>query len=530
MPITVIEEAGDARFSNRKLAATIGKSTIFGIVARWAQIGTRFVTIPIVIAHLGLGGYGIWSIIMTTAAYMRFGSVGIKAAFQKYVADATGDGDFERANKLLSTGCAVMLGLSLIGLIPVAFLSHRLAKAAGVPPEFLSSAAGAISVLAVIMVLSNVGSVYEAIVMGGHRVDLIGKSSVFITVAESTAIVVVLHFGYGLLAMSIVMAMSGLASVVVCFRLARKVMPQVRVRWQFVTTSVVRELVRFAGSYQLVNVLEVLYASILPVAVLRVFGADASGVYAVVTRLTSSVLMFHDAFLLPILSGGAMVYASGLAQNMRVLLIKSYKVTLGLSLLPLAFLSAFGTTIVLAWTGQTDPSFRIAMYLVCLAGPFKAFSLLGLVLYRVSGKAVLDNIRQGLRIVILLLIAIFARRLGFYGILSGLAVAELVGALFMLYAIRRTFPLFRLRDLLPDTLKLSLASVLILAAGFLSSLIPLPLVGTVRTIEAFRLGLICMACLAAVWPALMISKSVSPAEGKTLLSVFLLRRAKQATV
>jgi hypothetical protein len=205
-------------------------------------------------------------------------------------------------------------------------------------------------------------------------------------------------------------------------------------------------------------------------------------------------------------------------------------VTLGLSLLPLAFLSAFGTTIVLAWTGQTDPSFRIAMYLVCLAGPFKAFSLLGLVLYRVSGKAVLDNIRQGLRIVILLLIAIFARRLGFYGILSGLAVAELVGALFMLYAIRRTFPLFRLRDLLPDTLKLSLASVLILAAGFLSSLIPLPLVGTVRTIEAFRLGLICMACLAAVWPALMISKSVSPAEGKTLLSVFLLRRAKQATV
>ena len=68
-------------------------------------------TIPIVIAHLGLGGYGIWSIIMTTAAYMRFGSVGIKSAFQKYVAEATGNGDFETANKLLSTGCAAMLVL-----------------------------------------------------------------------------------------------------------------------------------------------------------------------------------------------------------------------------------------------------------------------------------------------------------------------------------------------------------------------------------------------------------------------------------
>ena len=527
MTISAIDEGCDKQLSNRKLAATIGKSTMFGIIARWAQIGTRFVTIPIVIAHLGLGGYGIWSIIMTTAAYMRFGSMGTKAAFQKYVADATGDGDFEKANKLLSTGCAVMLGLSLTGLIPVALLSHRLAEAAGVPPEFLSSASVAISVLAVIMVLSNVGSVYEAIVMGGHRVDLIGKSSVLITLAESTAIVVVLHFGNGLLAMAIVMAVSGLASVVVCFRLARKVMPQVRVERQFITASVVRELVRFAGSYQLVNILEVLYASILPVAVLRVFGADASGVYAVVTRLTSSVLMFHDAFLLPILSGGAMVYASGSAQNMRLLLIKSYKVTLGVSLFPLAFLSAFGTTIVLAWTGQTDPSFRIAMYLICLAGPFKAFSLLGLVLYRVSGRAVLDNIRQGLRIVILLLIAFFSRRLGFYGILSGLATAEFIGAIFMLYATKKTFSFFRLRDLVPDTLKLSLALALILAAGFFSSWIPLPLAASVRTIEALRLGIICTGCVAAVWPALLISRSVSAAEGKALLSILFFRPSAQ---
>ncbi|MGA9544736.1 MAG: oligosaccharide flippase family protein [Candidatus Sulfotelmatobacter sp.] len=468
---------------------------------------------------------------MTTAAYMRFGSVGIKAAFQKYVAEATGNGDFETTNKLLSTGCAITLALSLVGLIPVAFFSRGLAKAAGVPPEFLTSAAGAISVLAIIMVLSNVGSVYEAIVMGGHRVDLIAKTSVFITLAESTAIILLLHFGYGIFAMAVIMAVSGLVSVIVCFVLARNVVPQARVEMQFVTTSILRELTRFAGSYQLVNVLEVLYVSILPVAVLRVFGADASGVYALITRLTSCVLMLHDAFLLPILSGGAMVYASGSAQSMRLLLVKSYKVTLGLSLLPLAFLSAFGTIIVLAWTGQTDPSFRLAMCLVCLAGPFKAFSLLGLVLYRVSGRAVLDNIRQGLRIVILLVIAIFARRLGFYGILGGLAIAELAGALLMLYAIRRTFPVFRLTDLMPDTLRLSLATVLILAAGYLCSLVPLPVAGTVRMAAALRLGMICAGCLAAAWPALLLSKSITRAEGTALFNVFFLRRvnANEAT-
>src|SRR5207245_10289899 len=88
---------------HHNLAASIGKNTLFGMVSNVAQVGTRLVTVPIVIHHLGLGGYGIWNIIMMTATYMRFGSVGVKTAFQKYVAEATGNGDYEKASKLLST-------------------------------------------------------------------------------------------------------------------------------------------------------------------------------------------------------------------------------------------------------------------------------------------------------------------------------------------------------------------------------------------------------------------------------------------
>ncbi len=105
--------------SERHLARTIGKNAIFGVAASIVQVGTRFVMVPVVIYHLGIDGYGIWSIIMATARYMRFGSAGLKSAFQKYVAEATANGDFETANKLLSTGSISMLVLSLIGLIPV---------------------------------------------------------------------------------------------------------------------------------------------------------------------------------------------------------------------------------------------------------------------------------------------------------------------------------------------------------------------------------------------------------------------------
>jgi len=519
------EKSAETPTSSHHLAVTIGRNTVFGIVSRFAQVATRLVTIPIVIAHLGLGGYGIWSIIMTTAAYMRFGSVGVKSAFQKYVAEATGNKDYQAANRLLSTGCALMLVLSVVGLIPIVLFSREIAKAGGVPQEFLHSTAGSISVLALIMVMSNVGAVFEAIVMGGHRIDLARKFTTFYTVAEAVAIVIVLHFGYGLFAMALIMAASEIGFVGSCYLASKRVVPEIRLRVEYLTKSALPELFRFAGSYQLVNVLEVLYGSIMPFAILRAFGADAAGGYALVTRLVTSALMIHDAFLLPILSGGTMVYASGSTERMRALLLKSFKITLGLTLFPLAFISIFGTTIVFAWTGQESASFGTALGLVSLAGLFHGFSLLQLVLYRVSGKAVMDNIRQVLRIVILASIAVFARKLGFNGVLAGLAIAELVGVLFMLFALTRTFHSFQAKTLLPDAMKLTAATALVLAAGVVAARIPLPAMSSARLLSMMKLGEASLACLLMAWPALLITKSVTGLEWKAFLGVFLPRTA-----
>ena len=72
-----------------------------------------------------------------------------------------------------------MLILSLVGLVPIVVSSRQVAKIAGVPLEFLPATAGAISLLGLIMVLSNVGAVYEAIVLGGHRIDLARQLTTF---------------------------------------------------------------------------------------------------------------------------------------------------------------------------------------------------------------------------------------------------------------------------------------------------------------------------------------------------------------
>lgn len=498
--------------NGRELAPTIARNTIFGLVATITYVATRLITVPIVIRYLGLDGYGIWSIIMVTAAYMRMGSAGIKCAFQKYVAEATGTGDFERANRLISTGTALMFAVSVLAVTPIFIFSTKLAVLAGVPGKFVHDASSSISLLAFIIFVANTGAGFEAIVTGAQRFDLVRKINIIGALGEAICIVVLLHYGKGLFAMSAVMAVSELSYICYCVFVSRRILPQVRIAPRYVTRSVLKEFVLFAGSYQLVNIQEVLYNTILPVAVLKYFGAVASGAYAVAARLVQACMMPQDSFLLPILSGGTLVFASGKVEEKMQLVLKAFKTSFALCIIPLSVICAAGSTIVFAWTGRESPQIEHTLLLLSLAGIFHALSLLQLILYRAAGKSLMDNIRQAIRITLLLAIGGMGKHLGLIGLLEGLAFTEFAGMTFMFFVMHHAFPWFKMRLLLPDLLRVAMVAC---ATAILSRLvvqIPIPWLVTERSIALVRTCAIGSFTLAAAVPLMLLTKALSATE------------------
>jgi len=135
----------------------------------------------------------------------------------------------------------------------------------------------------------------------------------------------------------------------------------------------------------------------------------------------------------------------------------------------------------------------------------------------------MDNINQVLRIIILLCAALFAHRVGFVGLLAGLAVTEMIGMLFMVYAVAKTFHLFRPAALLSDAFKLLVATAGIIAVGAAASYIPLPITG-LRLSAIVHVSAVLVACTLAIWPALVLSKFVTAAESKTMVRVLSRRR------
>lgn len=483
-------------------------------------MATRLVTVPVVVANLGLDGFGIWATITTTAAYMRFGSAGVRSAFQKYIAEATGTGDFEKANRLVSTGTLGVFLLSLGALIPTAIFARPLAVAAGVPPEFIPSAAAAVALLAVTMVFANTGAGYESVLTGGHRIDLVRKFSTVLSVLEAAATIFLVRSGYGLVGLSVVMAGSALAYFALCHRNARHVLPQIKIRLAYVDRSVAGELVRFAGSYQLVSVFEALYAAILPIAILRFHGAAAAGLYGIGFRLMGAALLPHVAFLVPILSGGSMVHGSGSAENMRLILSKSVKATLALAMFPLLFVGTFGPTILLAWTGKADPSFGMMLWLICLAGFFRSWSSLGRVLYRVSGRSLVDNIQQVIMILVLVAFVLFGRHLGLTGALTGMVAAELIGAIIMSFAVLSVFGGLLANTILKEAVRFTIAVLVVLAAAVFVTTVPFPSMSDQRWLAVWQLGKVALTSAIVAIPALRLTGSLSKAEWRALMNVF----------
>jgi O-antigen/teichoic acid export membrane protein len=371
------------------------------------------------------------------------------------------------------------------------------------------------------MAISNFGAAFEAIVMGGHRIDLTRTFNMFTTAGEAVAVVALLSMGYGLFAMAAVMAVSELVNLGCCYVASRRVVPEIRISLRHFSPSAFRELFRFAFSYQFVNILEVLYNLLLPVTILKFFGTEIAGIYAVVSRLAGAAQMGPDAMILPLLSAGTMVLSSGSVEKMRRFVNKSFKLTLALSSAPLAFVAVFGAPMIMAWTGRGDPEFRIALPFVCLAGLFQCISRLQLILYRATGNALHDIIRQAFRLGILFMLAGAGALIGFYGVLAALAVTEGVGVIYMCFALATPLRFLRLRDLVSDALRLTTAGAIIIAAGLSASAVRVPWALAGREAAIMKVVAGTLGCAIAVWPALALTGSTSPDERRTIRSLFL---------
>ena len=400
----------------------------------------KAVLAPLVIANIGLDGFGVWNLLVSVTNYPRLGIGGINAAFQKYVSDSTGTGDYAQASRLLTTGSVLVFVVTSVVSVPFLLYTDFIVGFLNVPTGYVSPFSTAIRFLIIVIIISNSTTAFSAIIAGAHRLELTAKIGMFWRIVESIFTVALLFKGYRLFALALPFAVSQLGRVFSSIYFAQIVLPEVSLHPRYFSAKVVKDLVKFAGSFHLLGMLEMLYATLVPALIMRYFGASISGVYAAATRLIAVSSLAAESLMLPLLSGSAYIFSKGDQARNKFLFTYSFKFVVFTALPLFLFMSFYSDQILFAWTGERNDLFMPSMFLLAASGLCTVLGRHHMIMYRSSGQKIYDIIWMVIRFSGLLVFGILLKPFyGYLGLLSGPLIGDALGLFFMMYVMYKLF-------------------------------------------------------------------------------------------
>ena len=160
--------------SHRISGSHLFRNTLFNLSGQLFPLLIGIFTIPIIVHHLGVERFGIFSLAWVILGYSAFLDLGLGRTATKFIAEALGKGDFVKIPNLIWTSvgiiffCGLMGGIVFAGLIPL-----LVSKIFNITKPLVSEAAGTFLVIAITIPVVISAKGFQGVLAAGQRFDLI---------------------------------------------------------------------------------------------------------------------------------------------------------------------------------------------------------------------------------------------------------------------------------------------------------------------------------------------------------------------
>lgn len=328
------------------------RGVAFNWLGRICAFAITFVVTPILINGLGDESYGIWSIVMSLAAYYALADMGLQSAGTKFISQFEAVGDHPSVNKVIVTSLAVGTLLAA-GVAVVA-----VCLAVAFPYIFVTQQTGPGTLRWVVVLtglticLDLIGRVFDAALAALKRFDLRNMVAVGTQLLQATLIIAAITSGGGLLAMAWIVVSVAALTQVVTYALASRVLGHVSLSPRFLEWETAKYLLRFGGLNIVQGLGRRVTKSAGAVIVGIIMGPALVTYYAIAENLTNKLGELSKG-----VSTVLMPVASQLeAQDRRKDLVRAYLLaTRVFAALGLTFTVGFftlGTPLIDLWIGE----------------------------------------------------------------------------------------------------------------------------------------------------------------------------------
>jgi O-antigen/teichoic acid export membrane protein len=338
------------------LTTSVPRSTLYNALASGLQVAVAFALVPIVIAHGGEAGYGLWVLLstLTVTGLFAFLDLGLVGSVVKWVADASARGEPETAGRVLDVSLWLFapIGLAVAGLLLVA----RPMLVEGVfdlPEADRSVASGMIAGLALQLVADFLAMPFAAVVQSFLWFGRLRALQSLKLLAFAGGSIALLRSGHGVAALPWLAALLAWLHLPALVWLARRALPGWRPRLQ-VDRNVRARVVRFSGRVFALRVVGAIYASMDKLILGAWIGTVAVKDYDVVFKLHALALMpvfFVTPLIVPLASG---LSAHADTAGLRRLLLDGSKLLGALCLPCVVGIFALAEPLLVYWVGPGE--------------------------------------------------------------------------------------------------------------------------------------------------------------------------------
>jgi O-antigen/teichoic acid export membrane protein len=369
------------------------------MLAKVFYLASRLAVPPLVLAHVTLAEYGLWSAAFVLIMYIGLTDVGFSNVYVRFVSRFHAQGDVAAINRLLSTGVftlTLLAALVLLGLwaaLPqvLDFLNVDAAHR-GTAAILMFGAAG------MFLVDLSLGA-YCYLLHGLQRIRQEQTVAIIGYVLELVAIAGFLLAGLGVYSLLAAFVLRYTWSLTSFIRLAHRFIPELQVRLRHYDRAMLRHFFSFGVPIQISALLGTVLFSVDRVIAGALFGPQGIALFELGTKLPLAAVSVPAAISNVAMPAAARMSTLGDQAGVRRLYRSASRSISLLAGVPLGFMAVFAAPIAFAWLGPRDDltSLPLILALTSLSAHLHIVTGPGSAVYRALGQVRNEFVYHGLR-------------------------------------------------------------------------------------------------------------------------------------
>lgn len=426
-----------------EIAPRLARNSAYFAVKSFVALAAMLLVTPYIIKTIGASQYGVWALAGVLTSYTQLSDFGITESLVKYAAEYHAQRDGASLNRLVNTATVTMLCVALVvGLVLTLILPFVVRDLMSIPLQYQEETLLVFRVTVMIFLINMILGVFTSLVVSSQQIGYTCSINIASTCVGFAGTFFFLNLGWGLRGLvvnnSIVVIFTGILNCYVAFRLFPELQFNLR-KW--VDRRMFRQIFTFSWKVQTTGISQLLIFQVDRILLSRYLGLEAVAYYEVGSNIAFYAKSFLGVLFAPLVPAVSALQTQDERAIITRLYNRSFKFMVLLAVPFCLLVIALANPFMRMWMGEGFALSAITLQLLIpaylvnvLTGP-GVFILNGINRPDVAMRsALLAGIMN------LLLCYILVKTVGYFGLIIGITVSLIAGAVYFIYMLHRELP------------------------------------------------------------------------------------------